>query len=326
MTDTSKKDVRVIPFTVQTIEQKADTIPEGVTILEAQSLWEQGYEGDGVVVAVLDTGVEKDHPDLKDRIIGGKNFTDDGKPEEYFDFNGHGTHVAGTIAATNKNAAGVVGVAPGVKLLICKVLDAQGSGYFSWIAEAIRYASNWTGPNGEKVRVISMSLGGPDEVPDLRKAIQEANDKEIAVVVAAGNEGDDKEDSFEYSYPGNYNEVIEVAASTLDNKLAPFSNNNQEVDVIAPGVDVLSTWPGKKYARISGTSMATPHVAGALALLIQMGEKEFNRKLTEAEIYALLVKRTVALGYKKSSEGHGLIRLNYMEKVRSLLSYIDINF
>ena len=319
------KDVRVIPFTVETIEQKADTVPEGVTIVEAPFVWSQGYKGDDVVVAVLDTGCEKDHPDLQDRIIGGKNFTTDGGPDDYGDFNGHGTHVAGTIAAVS-NGNGVVGVAPGVKLLICKVLDAQGSGYFSWITEAIKYATNWTGPNGEKVRVISMSLGGPSEVPELRKAIQEANEKQIAVVVAAGNEGDDKEDTFEYSYPGNYNEVIEVAASTLDNKLAPFSNNNQEVDVIAPGVDVLSTWPGKKYARISGTSMATPHVAGALALLIQQGEKEFNRTLTEAEIYALLVKRTVSLGYKKSSEGHGLIRLNYMEKVRELLSYIDQNF
>jgi major intracellular serine protease len=320
------KDVRVIPFTVETIEQKADTIPEGVNIIEAPSVWAEGYNGEDIVVAVLDTGVQKDHPDLKDSIIGGKNFTDDGENDDFHDFNGHGTHVAGTIAATNKNAQGVVGVAPGVKLLICKVLDSNGTGYFSWITEAIRYATSWTGANGEKVRVISMSLGGPEEVPELEKAINEAIEKDIAVVVAAGNEGDNFEDSFEYSYPGGYNSVIEVAASTLDNKLAPFSNNNEEVDVIAPGVDVLSTWPGNKYARISGTSMSTPHVAGALALLIQMGEKEFKRTLTEAEIYAMLVKRTVSLGYRKSSEGHGLIRLNYTERVRNLLSYIDQNF
>lgn len=320
------KDVRIIPFSVEAITESADTIPPGVSLLEAPFIWEQGYDGSGVVVAVLDTGIEKDHPDLKDQIIAGRNFTNEGGVDDVHDGNGHGTHVAGTIAASNKNNAGVVGVAPGAKLLICKVLNSQGSGSFDWIINAIKYATSWTGPNGEKVRVISMSLGGPSEVPELKKAIQAAVTKGIAVVVAAGNEGDSSEDSFEYSYPGGYNEVIEVAAATLDLKIAPFSNNNLEVDVIAPGVDILSTWPGKKWARLSGTSMATPHVAGALALVIQKGEKEFGRKFTEAEVYAALVKRTTELGYKKSSEGHGLIRLNYMEKVRDLLGYIDQHF
>lgn len=319
------KDVRIIPFSVEAVAESADQIPAGVEMVEAPAAWAKNVKGDNVVVAVLDTGAEKEHPDLKDRIIGGRNFTTDGGPDDIHDGNGHGTHVAGTIGASNQGQ-GVVGVAPNVKLLILKVLDSQGSGYFSWITDAIKYATNWKGPNGEQVRVISMSLGGPSAVPELQKAIQDAVNKDICVVVAAGNEGDDSEDSFEYSYPANYNEVISVAACTHDGKLAPFSNTNQEVDVIAPGVDILSTWPGQKYSRISGTSMATPHVAGVLALLTQWGEAAFGRKLTEAEIYALMVKRTVELGYKKSSEGHGLIRLAYMEKVRELLSYIDKNF
>lgn len=320
-----EKDVRIIPFQVQSIEAKAEQIPIGVELIEAPSLWNDGYRGEDIVVAVLDTGVEKDHPDLSDRIIEGINFTDDGSKDDFHDGNGHGSHVAGTIAA-NSNGDGLIGVAPKVKLLICKVLDSQGSGYFDWIIDAIKYATNWTGPNGEKVRVISMSLGGAVHVQELQDAIIEAVNNDIAVVCAAGNEGDSNEESFEYSYPAGYNQVISVAASTQDGKLAPFSNTNEEVDVIALGVDVLSTWPGKKYARISGTSMATPHVSGAIALLIQQGEKEFNRKLTESEIYALLVKRTVELGYKRSSEGHGLVRLNYMEKVHDLIGYIDQNF
>jgi len=321
------EDVRLIPFKVQSIETRADKIPGGVQKIQAPEIWNKGEKGKGIVVAVLDTGVQKDHPDLKDRIIGGRNFTtdDNGNPNTFNDYNGHGTHVAGTIAAS-ANAGGVVGVAPEAQLLILKVLAKDGSGSYDWIIKAIDYAAAWKGPNGERVRVISMSLGGPQDVPALHKAIQNAVAKDIAVVVAAGNEGDGKEDTQEFAFPGAYSEVIEVAASTLDNKLADFSNNNNQVDVIAPGVDILSTWIGGKYASISGTSMATPHVSGALALLINLAEKEFGRTLTEAEIYAALIKQSVPLGYKKSSEGHGLVQLDYQNKVRELLAYIAQNF
>jgi major intracellular serine protease len=323
---TFESKVRLIPFQVEEIRQSADTVPPGVQRIEAPALWEGANYGEGVVVAILDTGADINHPDLKDRIIGGRNFTDEGGVDDIHDGNGHGSHVAGTIGATLGNGSGVVGVAPKVKLLICKVLTSEGSGDYDWIAAALNYVADWKGPNGEKVRVVNMSLGGPEDVPSLRAAIKKVVDKQIPVVVAAGNEGDQLEDSFEFAYPGNYNEVIEVAASTLDDKLAPFSNNNLEVDVIAPGVDILSTWPGSRYAKLSGTSMATPHVVGALALLIADEEPEFGRTLTEAEIYALLVKRTVSLGFRKSSEGHGLVKLAYMTKVRSLLNYIESNF
>lgn len=325
--ESKEKDVRLIPFTVQAVEEEADHVPEGVDLIEAPYYWSEGYEGEDVVIAVLDTGIEKDHPDLQDRIIGGKNFVNyEGGENDYNDLNGHGTHVAGTIAGNRTEKSGIVGVAPKAKLLVLKVLDRDGSGYFNWIIEAIKYATKWRGGNGEKVRVISMSLGGPYHLPELQNAVEEAVANDIAVVVAAGNEGDGVEESHEFSYPASYNSVISVAASTIDGKLAPFSNNNKEVDVTALGVDVLSSWPGKRYARISGTSMATPHVAGALALLIQRGEKEFGRTLTESEIYALLVKSSVELGFKRSSEGHGLVRLNYMEKLRDLVDYIHVNF
>lgn len=321
----TEKRMRLIPFKVESIEAKAEVLPYGIKMIDAPDVWATGEKGNGVVVAILDTGIDTTHPDLKDRIIGGHNFTDDGAPEDFTDRNGHGTHVAGIIGASEEGS-GVIGVAPEVKFLIVKVLGADGSGSYEGIINGIDYATNWVGANGERVRVMNMSLGGSEDVPQMYDAIKRACAKGIAVCVASGNEGDADESSNEYSYPGYYNECIEVSASDENFKLAPFSNNNDQVDVIAPGVNVLSTYMGGQYAKLSGTSMATPHVTGAIALLINLGEKQFARTLQESEIYANLVKNTVPLGYRSSSEGHGLIRLSYMNKVRDLLNYISKNF
>lgn len=218
-----------------------------------------------------------------------------------------------------------MGVAPKAKILSLKVLTKQGSGDYEWIINAINYAVDWRGPQNERVRVISMSLGGPEDVPELHKAILNAVDNDVSVVVAAGNEGDDREDTFEYSYPGSYNEVIQVGAVSSDLNLAPFTNTNTEVDLVAPGVEIISTYIDNKYASLSGTSMATPHVAGALALIINLSEKEFGRSLTEAEIYAQLVKRTLPLGNRKSSEGNGFLLLNLVEKIQDIINAERIN-
>lgn len=312
-----QKLVKLIPFTVQSVSDKTNETPEGVRLIEAPAIWDESKKGEGIVVAVIDTGIDTDHPDLKDRIIGGRNFTTDykGNPKKFEDNNGHGTHVSGTIAASF-NRAGLAGVAPKSKILSLKALTGEGSGNYEWIINAVNYAVDWRGPKNERVRVITMSLGGPADVPELHKAIQKAVQNDISVVVAAGNEGDGREDTFEYAYPGAYNEVISVGAVSMDLQLAPFTNTNAEIDVVAPGVEVLSTYPDKKYAKLSGTSMAAPHVAGALALIIVLSEKEFNRPLSEAEIYAQLVRRTFPLGFRKSSEGNGFVLLNLVEKMK----------
>lgn len=308
-------EMKLLPFKIESVTETLREIPYGVNQIEAPKLWRKGEQGDGIVVAILDTGIDRTHSDLADRIIGGKNFTPDGAEDDFSDRNGHGTHVAGTIAATN-NGKGVVGVAPDAKLLICKVLDAEGSGSYEGIVEGIRYATNWVGEGGEKVRIMNMSLGGSFDDESLRQAILDACAKGIVVVVASGNEGDDNETTLEYSYPSLYNECITVAACDENKKLAYFSNNSLQVDCIAAGVNVNSTYLEGQYAKLSGTSMATPHVSGALALIISLGEKLFRRELSESEIYALLVKSANSIGYEPSSEGHGLIQLSNMYKKR----------
>ncbi|WP_418055677.1 S8 family peptidase, partial [Priestia megaterium] len=213
-----KSKVRIIPFQVVEQLNQFNEVPEGVALIGAEQVWKQ-TKGRGITIAVLDTGCDVTHPDLQERIIGGKNFTQDDQqnPDIFQDYNGHGTHVAGTIAAAH-NGTGVVGVAPEVGLLILKVLDGNGSGQYEWIIQGINYAIE------QKADIISMSLGGPSDVPELHEAIQDAVDQNILVVCAAGNEGDGEGSTDEFAYPGSYNEVISVGAVDLEKRSSLFSN------------------------------------------------------------------------------------------------------
>jgi major intracellular serine protease len=312
--------VKLIPYQIDEVYSSANEIPPGVQMIHAPKFWDKtGNKGDGVVIAVLDTGCQADHPDLKGQIIEGVNFTDDdqGDPHNISDGNGHGTHVAGTIAAV-ENGKGVIGVAPKAKLLILKVLNSQGQGTYQSITNAIHYAIDWRGKNDERVRVISMSLGGPVYDYQMHMAIRRATESGIVVICAAGNEGkqeDNWDETIEIAYPGALPEVIQVGAVDLNQKIAYFSNTNDQIDSVAPGVQIISTIPDNKYARFSGTSMATPHVAGAAALILSQGEKEFRRKFNEAEIYSQICKHTIPLGNSKWAEGNGLLDLAYLERV-----------
>ncbi|WP_188497816.1 S8 family peptidase [Pullulanibacillus pueri] len=276
-----------------------DYIPEGITMIHAPEVWDQTQQGQGAVIAVIDTGIDKDHPDLKTQIIGGRDFTGTG---DFDDDNGHGTHVSGTILAA-ANGQGVAGVAPKAKVLALKALDAQGSGEESWINAALRYAINWTGPQGEKVNIISMSLGGPAD-PQEHRLIQRAVQNNILVVCAAGNSGDGNPNTDEQSYPGAYPEVVEVGAVDFQRNIADFSNTNSEIDLVAPGVNIISCYPGGRYAQMSGTSMATPHVSGAAALLRHNLQDKSERKL-----YAELIKHTTDLGLSRNAQGNGVLDL-----------------
>ncbi|MEH7117668.1 S8 family peptidase [Neobacillus vireti] len=302
-----ERKVRLIPYRFIAEVAEITEVPKGVEMIQAPKVWDKS-KGEGMTIAILDTGCDVTHPDLKERIIGGRNFTNDdkGNQEVYRDYNGHGTHVAGTIAAT-QNQKGVVGVAPRANLLIVKVLDQNGSGQYDWIINGIYYAIE------QKVDVISMSLGGPEDVKELHEAIQKAVDHHILVVCAAGNEGDGQDATNEFDYPGSYNEVISVGAISLDRQIADFSNSNNEVDLVAPGEMILSTYLDGKYATLSGTSMATPHVSGALALIKVLANQSFERELTVPELYAQLIKRTVPLGHSPKLEGNGMIYLTAVD-------------
>lgn len=134
--------------------------------------------------------------------------------------------------------------------------------------------------------------------------------EDILVVCAAGNEGDNNSSTDEYSYPGAYNEVISVGSIDYKKTAARFTDSNKEVDLLAPGVNIVSTYLNNSYAMLSGTSMATPHVTGALALLIEWSTKEFGRRLTEAELYGQLIKNTETLNMARSLQGNGLLFMN----------------
>jgi len=307
-----KKFVQLIPYELVEHLEMVHEIPKGVEIIQAPEIWKD-TKGKGITVAVLDTGCNTDHPDLKDRIIGGYNFTtdDDGDPLRFEDYNGHGTHVSGTIAASLDNG-GVTGVAPEANLLILKVLDENGSGQYDWIIQALKYAID------QKVDIISMSLGGPSDVQELHDVIIEAVNQDILIVCAAGNEGDGQDSTDERGYPGCYNEVISVGAVNLELEPSGFSNSNNEVDVVAPGEKVTSTYLNGTYATLSGTSMATPHVSGALALLKVLSNASFERDLTEPELYSQLIKRTVPLGNSPKIEGNGLVYLTLLDHVKKV--------
>jgi thermitase len=222
----------------------------------------------GVKVAILDCGINENHPDLVNKVVDRYNFTTATSGTN--DIYGHGTHVAGIVAAVANNGYGVAGVCPGCTLLNGKVLDDRGSGAYSWIANGIIWATN----NGAKF--INLSLGGPSSSTTLENAVNYAWNNGVVVVAAAGNSNDSS-----YTYPAAYTNSIAVAATDNQDKRAYFSSYGSWVDVTAPGVYIFSTWKDKKsnanpqpecydtvcYKYASGTSMSTPMTAGVVGLI-----------------------------------------------------------
>lgn len=230
--------------------------PWGISKVNAPQAWSAGT-GAGVKVAVIDTGIDTSHADLKANIKGGYNAINPNKSSK--DDNGHGTHVAGTIAALN-NSIGVVGVAPSASLYSVKVLSANGSGYLSDVIGGIQ----WSVANG--MQVANVSLGSSSDSQAMHDAVIQAKAAGLTVVAAAGNDY-----GAPVIYPAAYAEVIAVSATDQNNNLAYFSSYGPQVDLGDPGVSVYSTYKGGGYATLSGTSMATPHVTGSAALVIGSG-------------------------------------------------------
>lgn len=293
----------------------AESTPYGITQIKADTFWAtETTKGQGIKIALLDTGCDINHPDLAGRIVEFKNFTPDdaGIGHIVTDNVGHGTHVAGTVAA-NSNTEGVVGVAPNASLYIMKVLT-NGGGTVTAIKNALIHCIN------KNVDIINMSLGTTTNDPELEALIKSAVRQNIMVVVSAGNTGDGSASTDEVSYPAAYNNSIAVGA--VDSTRAPssFTNSNNQIDIVAPGVSIVSTYPNNQYATLSGTSMAAPHVTGALALLKNWAKAKFNRSFTETELYGYLIKRTLNSSHDVKLIGNGMVYLTADIELRNYIT------
>ncbi|PIS39498.1 MAG: peptidase S8 [Candidatus Nealsonbacteria bacterium CG08_land_8_20_14_0_20_38_20] len=237
--------------------QPAEILPWGVDRIDADLVWGT-TTGDSIKVAIIDTGIDLKHPDLKDNIKGGYNAINPRKSAN--DDNGHGTHVAGIVGAID-NTIGVIGVGPQIDLYAVKVLDRNGSGYLSDVIEGLDWAIT------NRMQVVNMSLGTSSDIQSLHDVVARANAAGIVQVAAAGNSGGS------VIYPAAYLEVIAVSATDKTDTIASWSSRGPEVDLAAPGVNIYSTYNGQTYKTLSGTSMAAPHVAGAAALVLSVSGK-----------------------------------------------------
>lgn len=278
------------------VKAVAETTDWGVTRVEAPVVQSSGYKGTGIKVGVIDTGIDLEHEDLS--VKGGVNCIT--ATASYDDDNGHGTHCAGTIAALD-NEVGVLGVAPEASLYAVKVLDSTGSGYLSDVVEGIDWAVS------NQMDVISMSLGASSGTTALQTACDNAYNQGLVVVAAAGNSGTSAGTGDNVGYPARYASVIAVAATDSADVRAYFSSTGPAVEVAAPGYSIYSTYLGNAYKYLSGTSMATPHVAGIMALY-----KQHFPALTNGELRALLQQSAKDLGAagRDPLYGYGLVTAN----------------
>ena len=271
----------------------SETLPWGVDRVDAGVVHTEGETGAGADVAIIDTGIDSDHPDLSANLGEGKAFvTCRGGSCNYSwdDDEGHGTHCAGIADAVN-NSRGVVGVSTEATLHAVKVLDKRGSGSFSDVAAGIE----WTADQGYDVG--SMSLGASSGSAAVRDACRYASDLGVLLVAAAGNSGPCTDC---VGYPAAYDTVMAVTATTPDDSLADFSSTGPEVEIAAPGKDIYSTYVGGGYETLSGTSMATPHVAGAGGQLMTDGT-------TNAEARTRLTDTAEDVGLASNESGAGLL-------------------
>ncbi|MEV7618051.1 S8 family serine peptidase [Streptomyces sp. NPDC089799] len=293
------------------------TLDKSTRQIGADKAWAAGYDGKGVKIAVLDTGIDATHPDLAGQVIGAQDFSGSGSPADRF---GHGTHVASIAAGTGAKTGGrFKGVAPGAKLLNGKVLDDNGSGADSGILAGMEWAVT------QGAQVVNLSLGGPDgpDIDPLEAAVNKLSaEKGVLFAISAGNSGPSATGTI--GSPGSADAALTVGAVDDADVLARFSSTGPRTgdgavkpDVTAPGVDITAAAaPGSVierevgqnpagYLTISGTSMAAPHAAGAAALL-----KQQNPQRTGAELKGILTASTKPGAYTAFEQGSGRIAVD----------------
>lgn len=275
-------------------------IPEGVAMIGAPLEWSE-TQGKGIKVAVLDTGCPE-HPDIK--VTASEMFIKDNYSTHKYDRKGHSTHVCGTVAANGS----ILGVAPEVDLYVGKVLNDVGGGNDDSISRGVDWAREC------KVDVINMSLGGNSKMPKTYEAIKRAYADGIFIVCAAGNDP-----MAEVCYPARYDETSAVAAVNLRKIAADFSSYGDALDIAALGTQVFSTWIDGKYATLEGTSMATPHIAGAAALFQAKAMLRYGRKLSVQELRLLfdIYAEDVMAPGKDIFTGFGVFSFGRYEKAET---------
>ncbi|MCA1031571.1 S8 family peptidase [Bacillus timonensis] len=260
-------------------------------MIRTENGWNISRGDEEVIVAVIDTGVDLEHPDLVTRLIPGYNVVADNDNPD--DDNGHGTHVAGIIASETNNQEGVAGITWFNRIMPIKVMNAEGYGSSFDIANGIIWAAD------HGAEVINLSLGNYKNSRLLNEAVRYAFNKNIVMIAASGNDN-----SSQPSFPSAYPEVLAVSAVDPYGDKAEFSNYGTYIDVAAPGVSIASTYVNQQYAALSGTSMAAPHVT-ALAALIRSA----NSDLTNREIMDIIKRTSFDLGRRGKDIyfGEGLI-------------------
>lgn len=298
-----KNKVSLLPYISEELHGLSPNDPQEygweLTKFNIPSIWKK-TDGENVVVAVIDTGCDLDHPDLQLNLLEGHNFVKNGLPD---DDNGHGSHVASTIAAVN-NDKGIVGIAPKTKIIPVKSLNEHGSGSIDNIIKAIY----WCADLGY-VDFITMSLGSPNESKDLAESIGYANNKGCVIFCAAGNSGENSE----IMYPAKYEKTISIGAIDKHLNRTNFTCSGESLDFLAPGHDILGCIPGGRYALMSGTSMSNPFAVGCASLLLSFNKKARKYTLKSYKDYIEVFKKScISLSDSKYRgvrryEGYGII-------------------
>ncbi|MGM1049926.1 MAG: S8 family peptidase [Bacillota bacterium] len=277
---TVEEDSRVCIHAVQGSIGSGPGVPWGVKQIRAPQAWSIST-GHRIKIGVIDTGVDFSHPDLQHSVTRGVNLVNRGMLP--YDDNGHGTHISGTIAAAN-STQGMIGVAPRSTVYPVKAFDHNGSAFVSDIVMGIDWCVN-TG-----VDIINMSFGMQTRSRALLDIVSKAYQSGVIIVASSGNDGKRRS----VDYPARYPQTISVGATDRNRRIPPFSNRGQYVDIYAPGDKIVSAWLHGKYHEMSGTSMATSHISGTIALLLAQ-----KPGIKPATIKSLLRRTSIPLRLRK---------------------------